>query len=198
MAAPVEWIDVRVPYEPHRKLDRAYDRAVRESRAEWVLLLDHDVFLCNPYWYLICLKAVNMIHCDPRAALITCVTNGVHRANRTPQRADKAPNGMDLACHIAEAHRLYAEQGDKVVCVNWPRITGFFMLLRRSTVVHDGVEFTRGTTGKIDWNLGTQLRSKGFSIWLLPGLYVYHNRGMIKRGGSWADMNLPIAEYAPC
>ena len=42
------WIDVRIPYDENNHLAAAYNRALKESSAAWILFLDHDVFLLNP------------------------------------------------------------------------------------------------------------------------------------------------------
>ena len=69
------WIDVKIPYEPDDKLAEAYNRAMVNTTAPWVLLLDHDVFLAlNPHWYEMCLEVVERV--DNDVGMITCVTNG--------------------------------------------------------------------------------------------------------------------------
>jgi hypothetical protein len=68
-------IDVRIPFEPGGKLGEDYNRIMRETPHDWVLLLDHDVILSvNPIWYWICQQAIQN-YCFGMA---TCYTNAPH------------------------------------------------------------------------------------------------------------------------
>ncbi len=174
------WIDVRIPYAPDKNLAHAYNWTMENSLAQWVLLLDQDVFLCNPDWYNICLETTERLK-STNAGLITCVTNGVHSANETPQKADIIEKSDRINTHIKVAQTLHDRYGNEFRKIDWEHITGFFMLVNKR--VWQEVEFrqlTEGDLNKIDWDFSTRLLEHGFEIYLLPGLYVYHRRGLRK------------------
>jgi len=55
------FIDVRIPWEPGKKLGYAINRTMETVRGN-VLILDHDVFLSlNPHWYQICENAIEVL-----------------------------------------------------------------------------------------------------------------------------------------
>ena len=64
-SSPTSWIDVRIPYEPGAKLAFAYNRAMQTSTSEWVALLDHDLFICNPHWYDMMMEGFKLTALDP-------------------------------------------------------------------------------------------------------------------------------------
>jgi len=173
------WIDVKIPYEPGNRLAEAYNRSMEDSSAEWVLLLDHDVFFCNPNWYGICIQAIEQVK-DTKAGLLTCVTNGTHRANNTPQKADRIIKTDCLHQHIQVAKILHEKYKYTVTQITWPKITGFFMLVKRSA--WEEIKFKGQDLGYVDWHFSNRLLDAGFEIYLMKGLYMYHQRGM---GALW-------------
>lgn len=169
------WIDVKIPYEPKNRLDIAYNRAMENTTAEWVLLLDQDVFLCNPHWYKICLMAIEKLK-DENVGLISCMTNGP--VQKKIQRIDgKVTNNIDyhikISIQVFHKHKLTLEK------INVP-ITGFFMLIKRS--VWEKIKFNKVQkgVGKIDRNFSQRVLDVGYNIYLMRGLYVYHRRGLRK------------------
>lgn len=169
------WIDVKIPYEPGRKLAYAYNRAMETSKAEWVLLLDHDVFLCNPYWYDICLRAIEKLN-DTDAGLIVCMTSGPRQ--KLLQRVSLVqPSSIEESIILAKT--IYDQYGAKLKPVT-TTVTGFFMLVKRQ--VWEKVMFVkqRRGVGRVDIDFSKRLLERGFTIWLMMGLYVYHRRGMRK------------------
>ncbi len=176
----MNWIDVRIPFSPEGNLAYAYNWAMESSLANWILLLDQDVFMCNPDWYHICLDATKKLK-NTNAGLITCVTNGIHKANKTPQKADIIEKSDRINKHIEVAQTLYAKYGNELKKIEWEYITGFFMLVRKCA--WEQVKFkqlTEGDLGKIDWDFSTRLLKHNFEMYVLPGLYVYHRRGLRK------------------
>ena len=170
-------IDVKIPYSPTGQLADAYNEALTEGCSEWVLFLDHDVFLCNPHWYDICVKAIESVKDDPKAFCIGCIAGGeikIRRKKRHPQ-----PLPIDsIAVHIELAKQAYAMHGNEVV----PRdkyVTGFFLLVNRKIAKKIGfVQQRLGNIYNIDIDFGTRGLEAGYNIYTIPGLYVYHRRDM--------------------
>jgi GT2 family glycosyltransferase len=165
------WIDVKIPYEPEKRLANAYNRAMENTTAEWVLLLDHDVSLVNPLWYDMCLKGIQNVE-GKNAGLITCVTSG---KTRSPQQIEKE-NSSNIEDHIEIALKQY-QSYRTIVKENNMTITGFFMLIRKSAWEQIKFRHSKNGIDKIDIDFSKRLLEAGFTIWVMPGLYVYHRRG---------------------
>ena len=92
-------ITVCIPYEPGRKLAKAYNQAMKNCPTEWMLFLDWDIFNCNPYWFDMCQFAVKTVrNKKPKAGWITCTTNKI---GAPQQKAENPPKGHDVAEHMA-------------------------------------------------------------------------------------------------
>ncbi|KKN32149.1 hypothetical protein LCGC14_0816710, partial [marine sediment metagenome] len=115
------------------QLADAYNEALSEGTSEWVLFLDHDVFLCNPYWYDMCVQAIKTLKSDPKAFCVGCVAGGEIKIKRKLMKTQPLP--MDsIGVHIELAKQAYGTYGNTLV----PRekyVTGFFLLMNRISVV---------------------------------------------------------------
>lgn len=168
------WVDVKIPYEPDHRLAYAYNRAVSETTAPWVLILDQDVFLCNPHWYDMCLGAIEQA---PDAGLITCVMNG---CSDRPQRPDcEISKSTDLSVHEKLAREVYEKHNTNLIEINDSRVAGYFMLVNRKVWEQIKFEPKKGPYS-VDNYYCERLLKSGYKIYLMPGLYVYHRRGMRK------------------
>ncbi len=177
------WIDTKVPYEPDSRLAYAYNRAMENTSAPWVLLLDQDVFLCNPYWYRMCLDVIDQLR-ESNVGMITCVSNGIHRANKTPQKAEKIIRTDRIDQHIEVARELYRKYGSQVKKISWKKITGFFMLIKKEVWQKIKFKDQGAGLGYVDWDFSARLLEAGYEIYLMLGLYVYHRRGL---RGVWKE-----------
>ena len=166
-------IDVRIPYCPNYRLGEAYNRAM-ETVEDWVLFLDHDVFLLNPNWYNMIENAVEQI--NHNAGMITCMTN---RIACKRQRVTSRKDTDDLKYHLRVAKRLWRKHGNMLVehalrdkrgRLQFP--SGFFMLTHKEAWEEVG-GFTTGFIG-VDNNYVLALVEGGYGIYIMPGLYVYH------------------------
>lgn len=167
-------IDVRIPYGENRRLARAYNQAILESTTNWVLFLDHDVFLCNPCWYDMCVEAIRSLYKDPLAASIGCVAGGERHAS-SMEKSGPPPDGIEF--HIQRAMDYYHKYGTTVERIQ-EHTPGFFMLLNRE--IAKRIKFFQQKPGinNIDKDFGKRLLQEGYHIYNMPGLYVYHRRGM--------------------
>ena len=68
------YIDVRIPWEPGRRLGYACNRMMKTVE-DWVLILDWDVLLLNVNWYDMCLKAIEKV--GHNAGLISFLTKRI-------------------------------------------------------------------------------------------------------------------------
>lgn len=169
------YIDVRIPYDEKNRLARAYNLALADGISEWVLFLDHDVFLCNPRWYNMCVAAVTELTArDPEAACVGCVCGG-ERHHRTMEQHG-SPN-CKIDYHINRSKLLYQKHGLKLERVR-EYIPGFFMLLKREVARKVGFVQVNDSINNIDASFGERLLAAGHHIYRMPGLYVYHRRGM--------------------
>ena len=177
------WIDVKIPYEPECQLAHAYNRAMETTTAPWVLLLDQDIFFCNPNWYQMCLDVIGQLQ-ESRVGLITCVTNGIHRANKTTQKAERIVRSDCIEKHVEVAKYLYRKYKTQVRKIDWRKITGFFMLIKKEVWKEIKFQDQGAGLGYVDWDFSTRLLRAGYEIYLVPGLYVYHRRGL---RGVWKE-----------
>jgi GT2 family glycosyltransferase len=175
-------IDVRIPYEPGGRLGQDYNRIMRETIHDWVLLLDHDIFLLNPNWYHICQEAIKT---HPKAGIITCRTNAPHR---TGQHDDSAPAGSNIGEHQCHARQLWMELGWRVTPLS--KTSGYFMLVNKAAWRAVG-GFPGEGMYKEDWTFSKRLHKAGWPLLCLDGLYVYHHKA---RTGTWVDGDMTAKE----
>ena len=176
MSVDKNWIDVKIPYDVEGGLAMAYNRALSEGTSEWVLFLDHDIFLCNPLWYKMSLAVVQYLsENDPKAACIGCATM-VKLRTRDIKRGVRANDSIEF--HINKAKQEYAKYGTSLVREE-KYVTGFFLLVNRKIASKIGfIQSIPGDINKIDIDFGTRVLNAGYHNYQMPGLYVYHRRGM--------------------
>lgn len=179
----IKQITVCTPFEPGRRLAYAYNRAMEQAKTEWVLMLDWDLFSCNPYWYDMCLYAVNKV--GGKTGWITCVTN---RIGAPQQRATDCPDSHEITDHIQYARALFNKTStvdEKGILTKTPveripgALSGFFILTNRTAWkacggFHSDRERLRGVDNRYSKALG----KAGYAHYYLPGLYYYHIHGV--------------------
>jgi len=176
-------IEAKIPYGLNGDLAGAYNSNMESAATNWVLLMDQDVFLCNPYWYEMCIEAINFVD-NSKVGLITCTTSflDTHKGPkiRSCQIPDREVGTSNIEEHIDLAKELYQKHGIKLQKVTSYKIAGFFMLVNKS--IWEEVKFKSINTGVqgIDWNFCKRLLDQGYQIYEMPGLYVFHRRGMRK------------------
>ena len=179
-------IDVRIPYEPGRKLAAAYNRAMQESTSEWVLFLDWDLFNCNPYWYDCCVSAIEQ--CGDKAGWITCVTNRIG-SNSQKAKFFMADTDQPPLCNTMEKHIAYSRQmhqkynttnaDGSLVEAKVQRfqgaLSGFFILTNKTAwKAAGGFNESRQRLMGVDNWYSRDLSRAGYQLWGMPGLYFYH------------------------
>lgn len=168
------YIDVVMPYEPELKLAYAYNRAMQLSSAEWVLFLDHDLFICNRHWYEMCLDAIARVPAN--CGWITAVTNRIGNKNQraVSKQGLEIPDTEDLSVHCLFSRALYNEWGKQLVRCRGA-MSGFFILTRKTAwEAAGGFDESRQRLLGVDNLYSRDLGRAGYLFYKLPGLYFYH------------------------
>lgn len=170
-----------IPYLPGGDLGKAYNQ-IMERAEDWVLFMDQDLFLLNPNWYEICLRAIKLY--GKEAAWITCRTN---RIGRTEQRLLNAPKSNDIDEHRRMALKVWRENLMSMTDITdlppGHLASGFFMLTNRRVWMEVG-GFKEGFLG-VDNDYHVKIREAGYRLIRLGGLYVYHH---YSRDWFWPDI----------
>jgi GT2 family glycosyltransferase len=171
-------ITVYTPYMPGRSLAKAYNKYMRNAPTEWVLLLDWDLFNCNPYWYDMCQYAIKNTN---RAGWITCYTN---RIGAPQQKLINAPKSHDIIEHMQfskkqfEQHSKLNKKGilQQTDIVKIPgALSGFFILTNKTAWKKaDGFDENKKGLMGVDNRYSQAVQRAGFKLYLIPGLYFYH------------------------
>jgi GT2 family glycosyltransferase len=142
---------------------------MERATSEWVLFMDHDLFLCNRHWYQMCVEAINNL--PGPTGWITAVTN---RIGNPAQRCDEAPDSNDLVHHCYFAKQRYEKYG--TVLERCPGgMSGFWILTNKTAwEMAGGFNEKRGRLLGVDNDYSRALSKAGLPHYRMPGLYVYH------------------------
>lgn len=164
----------KIPYDPNGDLAKGYNRAMKEAKVDWVLLIDHDVFLaCNPYWFSICATAIDKAEKIGNIGMITAVTSG---KKNHPQLADIPEKTNNIDENIEIARQLYLKHGSNIREVTSRKIAGFFMLIKKSVWKEIGFRDQNNGIFFIDYDFTNRLYENGYRVYIMPGLYIYHKK----------------------
>jgi GT2 family glycosyltransferase len=182
----MERITVCIPYKPGRQLAKAYNEAMAAATTEWVLLLDWDLFSCNPHWYDCCVSAIEQV--GHEAGWITCVTNRIgsnsQKAKFFMDKDDPPPLGHDVMDHITYARKMHRKyntmNGDGTLQkVDVRRfkgaLSGFFILTSKTAwKAAGGFDEKRKRLMGVDNIYSRDVSKAGYRLMGMPGLYFYH------------------------
>ena len=177
-------IEVKIPYEPNKRLGHAIDTAMGQSD-DWVLILDHDVFIgLNPYWYDICLDAINKV--GHKAGWITCLTNQI---GCPLQKLEYRSNNINDHFELAES--IYKKNKGKILDITerakkW-KLSGFFILTH--VEAYNDIKNKFGIPGDkfIGWDnyYNDRLIEAGYTLHLMQDLYVFHGYRRLWKKEKW-------------
>lgn len=172
-------ITVVTPFEPGRHVGYACNRAMEEAKSEWVLILDHDVVILNPYWYSICQHAIES---TSKVGWFSCYTN---RIGCKLQLHPIYSQNNDIALHRHEAKRMYDMNRGKILdCTNRPgNFSGFFILTSKTAWNTCG-KFREDSFFAVDEDYCKKLRRSGYKVCIMQDLYVFH--------GYWRETITPF------
>jgi len=175
-----EPIQVMIAWDTESKLASAYNRAMERATSEWVLFLDHDIFLCNRHWYQMCVDAINLI--GDRTGWISAVTN---RIGNPGQKVKDGPMSHDIREHCAFARKLYEMHGSNVQQCRGA-MSGFWLLTNKTVWKEvGGFDENKKRLYGVDNRYSGALNRAGYMHFKLPGLYVYHMYGQKKLFQRW-------------
>ena len=164
-----EPIQVQIVFDTEGKLASDYNRGMERDTTEWVLFIDHDLFLCNKHWYQMCVEAIAQV--GHRTGWISAVTN---RIGNPAQRVEGAPMSHDLVEHCAFAKQLYEKHGNLVQRCRGA-MSGFWILTNKTAWQKcGGFDESRKRLLGVDNKYSQALSRAGFQHFKIPGLYVYH------------------------
>lgn len=143
---------------------------MERATTEWVLFFDHDLFICNKYWYKMSIQAIEELK-DKPVGWISAVTN---RIGNPAQKAIAAPQTNNLEDHIWFARKLYEQHGSKVERCKGA-MSGFWILTNKTAWKKcGGFDENRKRLLGVDNKYSQALNRAGFAHYRMPGLYVYH------------------------
>lgn len=192
-------IDVIIPWEPDKKLGYAINRSM-EKIEDWVLILDHDVFLSlNPHWYQICLDAIEKV--GHQAGWITCTTNKIgcplQKADYNLIKKDYNydnrfdSKNMDIQFELAEM--LYKKNGNQIADITeqakrW-KLSGLFILTHKKAYNDVKEKFGFPDNKFIGWDnyYNDRLLELGYKLYLMKGLYIYHGYKRLWKNKEWGQ-----------
>lgn len=176
-----------VPYEEKGILGKEYNQILEGIEEEWVLFLDHDIFLrTNPHWYYICAKTIN--ESDGNVGMFVPCTN---RLGNEEQLHPGFPKGENIKEHIDFAKRLFSKYQFKTKQIS--KGSGMFMLIRKKAWLESG-KFPGFSMFQEDYKFCKRLSSAGWKIMRMEGLYVYHLRD--RKMDSWIKGEKITKDYA--
>jgi GT2 family glycosyltransferase len=160
------FIEVVIPYEPCKNPGVAFNR-VMEKAHDWVLLMDHDLFLCNPNWYEAFLDATMKL--GHQAGWISAVTN---RCASSAQKSEGCPAESDnLVDHIRWAEKVWEEHG--AATVEGGGDNGLTILTHKAAWERAG-GFPTDRGFHVDGDYYKAITKAGYKTYVMPGNYVYH------------------------
>lgn len=164
-------LEIRIPFDSDRNhLGRAYNEAMT-TVSDWVLFIDHDVFLVNPNWHKICLKAIEKF--GHTAGWLSCRTNRIacpHQLWYNEAEGDDLKKHLEIAFERAESQKgIYTDVTDLGF------LSGFFILTHKEAWQKSG-GFVEGFLG-VDNNYHISLKNAGYKILVMEELYCYHRYG---------------------
>lgn len=164
-----EPIQVQIVYDLNGHLAAAYNRGMERATTEWVLFIDHDLFICNKHWYRMCVSAINTL--GHRTGWISAVTN---RIGNPAQRAENAPMSHDITEHCKFARELYERYGKRLEPCRGA-MSGFWILTNKTAWRKcGGFDENRKRLMGVDNKYSQALSLAGYQHYRMPGLYVYH------------------------
>lgn len=161
-----------VPYCPAEQgtnLGYAYNEQMRRLReGDWACFIDHDACFTTPDWYRQ-LEAITARLSEP--CVLTACTN---RVGSPWQRVEGVgPDEHSMAYHRRVGARLRDEFGTEIEDVTGRSLmSGVVILLSKKTWETLG-GFADGFLG-VDNQLHQAARDRGFKVYLMRGVYVYH------------------------
>lgn len=160
-------IDITIPFRPGKQLGE-YMNDYMEHAEDWVLFIDHDILLLNPFWYYICEDAIKQV--GHQAGFITCKTNRIGCHWQRQEGIEMSNN--DIEYHIKKSKEIYNLNKGKIFEPdNHGAFSGFFILTHKQAW-KDAGKFNSGW--KVDNWYDEAIRKIGYKRYVMQDLYCYH------------------------
>ncbi len=161
-----------IPYCPAThgtNLGYAYNQMMeRLEDDDWACFIDHDACFTTREWYRQIERITEQLQ-EP--AVLTAVTNRVGSQWQIVPGVD--PLNHDMKYHRAVGEKLMHERGMQLEDITHNvLLSGVVILLSRNTWEKLG-GFKDGFLG-VDNQIHQAARDKGFKVYLMQGVYVYH------------------------
>lgn len=177
-----------IVYGLTKDLGLVYNELMEKAQTEWVLFLDHDLFICNPLWYRLSCHAIK--ECK-NAGLISAVCNRL-AADRYAQVLPPPIDSNNLEDHVRHARSLQQQFGTRCIRVGPEAapFSGFFILTSKTVWRAVGGFKTTGFLG-VDDNYSGKILAHGYHRYVIQGLYFYHMRQAKKHlMGDWPCLDV--------
>ena len=160
-----------IPWNSNKDIGKSYN-TLMSCIEDWVIFIDHDVLLVNPFWHSICISAIKKVGND--AGWITCYTNRIgciqQRISGVNEKSD------DIKYHRNFAKQVYEKNKGKIVDITDSKyvLSGFFILTNKKVWEKSG-KFKEEGFFTVDNAYHRSVVSAGFRLYLMTDLYVYHS-----------------------
>jgi len=164
-----------IPYSEEKppRLGDAYNKfmEILPNDDDWACLIDHDILFTRKNWFH---QLNDIIKKHPEYDCFVARTNSMMCSWQKIKELEDCPYLIE---HKKLGLTIQREFYDEVVDVTHYRNTfsGFLMLVKKRA--WGKVKFTHGGRdglGGVDNNFHTDLRTAGFKVGLMMGVYVYH------------------------
>lgn len=163
-----------IPYSEEKppRLGDAYNKFMEllPSDDDWACLIDHDVMFTRKNWFH---QLNDIIKKHPEYGCFVARTNSI---GCRWQRIKKLEDCHDILEHKKLGLLIQQEFYNEIVDVtDLAEFSGFLMLIGKKT--WNNVKFThggKGGLGGVDNNFHRDLKTAGFRVGLMKGVYVYH------------------------
>jgi len=135
------------------------------SPYEWVMIHDHDIFLCHPEWYRLITENIEKAE---NPGLLTCVTN---RIGNSEQKSNYAGIGNSNNLTLHRQYAIDVEERD-LIKANKP-ISGLVMVTSKKAWKEAGGFRESGIIG-VDNDYHRRIEKAGFESYIMSNVYVYH------------------------
>lgn len=167
-------IDVVVPFSLKKEeLGDLYNDTMENAKNDWVLLLDHDIFLVDPNWYRKSVEAVEKV--GKQAGWITVGTNAI--GNPLQKLHNNQTQDMDwhlqFSEHISKKFKGLVEDITPQYWPNTPRLLSGLFILTHKEAWNKAGGFPKGFLG-VDNEYHKRLVNTGYRLFLIKDLYIYH------------------------
>jgi GT2 family glycosyltransferase len=179
-------LETRIAYDVTGDLGGAYNRIMGATGADVVVLIDHDIFLCNPHWHHI-ISRIMTKHGD--IGMLTCWAQRIGNAHH---KDDTAPQCDDIAKHRKHARMRWDMHGYSVSAIG--SCSGMLMAIRVECWREIGPFI--GGFFNVDTDFSKRVaKHQKWQLCRANGLYVYHLRDRTE--GAWIQSQPTSMSYLP-